>query len=264
MGGNNASRHSARTTFEDFAPFYDVFTAHHDYEAWMPALEALALRHGLRGRRLLDVATGTGKSFLPLLRRGYEVTACDVSAGMLKRAAAKGGDRVELFEADMRALPAVGPFDLVTCIDEPLNYLLKPDELLAAFRSVSRCLRPGGVYLFDLNTLAAYRSLFSTDAAHEAEGWFFVWRGLSSRDLRSGSRAEATIEAFEPLPDGRWRRRTNRHVQRHFTAVLVEKLLEQVGLRQLAVYGQFPDGRIEDEAHEASHSKRIHVACKPP
>jgi SAM-dependent methyltransferase len=264
MAQTNGARPSARTTFDQFAAFYDAFTEHHDYDTWMPALEALALRHGLGGRRLLDVAAGTGKSFLPLLRRGYEVSACDVSAAMLEHAAAKAGDRVHLFEADMRALPPVGPFDLVTCMDEPLNYLLSAEDLGAAFASAGRCLRPGGLYLFDLNTIHAYRSLFSTDACYEAEGWFFVWRGRSSADLKPGSCAEATIEAFEPLSNRRWRRVSNRHVQRHFPAALINELLEQAGLEELAVYGQFPDGRIEDHPDEDRHTKRIHIARKAP
>ena len=256
-------RPSARATFDDFARFYDAFTAHHDYDAWMPALEALALRHGLKGRRLLDVATGTGKSFLPLLRRGYEVSACDVSPAMLSRAAAKAGSTVELFEADMRALPGLGRFDFVTCIDEPLNYLLSPGDLSAAFASARECLRRDAIYLFDLNTLGAYRSLFSTDSSYDAEGWFFVWRGCSSPDVEPGACAEATIEAFEPCEDGSWRRMTSRHVQRHFPAALVTDLLEQAGLRELAVYGQSPDGRIDDHVDELRHTKRIHVASRP-
>jgi SAM-dependent methyltransferase len=250
----------ALATFEQFAPFYDVFTAHHDYEAWMSSLEALALRHGLEGRRLLDVATGTGKSFLPMLRRGYRVTACDSSAAMLERAATKAGEEVELLVADMRELPPLGPFDLVTCIDEPLNYLLEEADLAAAFRSVAECLRPGGIYLFDVNTLHAYRSLFSADSCHELDGWLFIWRGESGGDLAPRARAEATIEAFRELDDGRWERASNRHVQRHFPRELIQELLAEAGLQHLAAYGQFPDGRLEPEPDEETHTKTIHVA----
>jgi SAM-dependent methyltransferase len=253
-------RSRARETFDEFAPFYDRFTAHHDYDAWMTALEGLAIRHGLTGRRLLDVAAGTGKSFLPLLRSGYRVTACDVSAPMLERAAAKVNGQVELLLADMRGLPRLGPFDLVTCIDEPLNYLLEPEDLLAAFVSAGGCLRPGGLYLFDLNTLHSYRSLFSCDSCHEADGWLFVWRGESEAHLAPDSYAEATIEAFGPLGDGAWRRVTNRHVQRHFSSPLVRELLGEAGLEEVAVYGQFPTGEIEDEVDEERHTKRIHIA----
>ena len=54
----------------------------------LPKLE----RHRLQGRRLLDVACGTGKSFIPMLERGWEVTACDISAAMVEVARGKVGD----------------------------------------------------------------------------------------------------------------------------------------------------------------------------
>ena len=76
----------ALAAYEALAPFYDEFTAGYDYDRWLDGLEALALEHGLRGRSLLDVACGTGKSFMPMLARGYEVTACDLSPAMVELA----------------------------------------------------------------------------------------------------------------------------------------------------------------------------------
>src|ERR671925_551448 len=95
----------ARLAYDAFAPFYDDFTAHHDYEAWTATLEALARRRGLEGARLLDVACGTGKSFLPFLARGYTVTACDVSPAMVEIARGRAGGRARLLEADVPEAP---------------------------------------------------------------------------------------------------------------------------------------------------------------
>src|SRR5206468_5504331 len=80
----------ARDAYDALAPVYDVLTARYAYDRWLAALEDLALDHGLAGHRVLDVACGTGKSFLPLLERGWEVTACDISGEMAARAAEKG------------------------------------------------------------------------------------------------------------------------------------------------------------------------------
>src|SRR3954464_14843220 len=96
----------ALSAYDGLAPHYDAFTAGYDYETWTDALETLAREHGLRGRRLLDVACGTGKSFVPFLAHGYDVTACDISAEMVAMAKAKpetSGAR--LLVADMRELP---------------------------------------------------------------------------------------------------------------------------------------------------------------
>src|SRR4051794_30120812 len=71
------------SAYDAFAPFYDAFTAASDYERWTEEVLALAARHGLAGSTLLDLACGTGNSFVSFLSRGFEVTACDVSQAML-------------------------------------------------------------------------------------------------------------------------------------------------------------------------------------
>jgi ubiquinone/menaquinone biosynthesis C-methylase UbiE len=94
----------AERAYATLAPYYDAFTRHHRHDLWLERLERLAREHGLAGHRVLDVACGTGKSLLPLVRRGYEGAGCDLSAGMLERArAALPG--APLHRADMRALP---------------------------------------------------------------------------------------------------------------------------------------------------------------
>jgi ubiquinone/menaquinone biosynthesis C-methylase UbiE len=60
----------AAVAYDGAAAIYDDFTAHHDYEGWIRVLERLARDHGLAGRRVLDVACGTGKSSAPFVARG--------------------------------------------------------------------------------------------------------------------------------------------------------------------------------------------------
>ena len=72
---------AARRAYDVLAPSYDAFTLGfgYKYETWTATLLAKAEEEGLRGNRLLDVACGTGFSFIPLLERGWEVTGCDIS-----------------------------------------------------------------------------------------------------------------------------------------------------------------------------------------
>lgn len=254
---------AAADTFDGCALFYDALTAHHDYEDLTRTLERMLEEHGHPGRRMLDIACGTGKSFLPFVRRGYEVTACDISPEMLARARAKADGAVRLIVADMRELGSIGTFDLVTCLDEPLNYLLEPDEVERCFASVARNLRPGGLLVFDLNTLHAFRSIFARDECYEQEGWLFVWRGHGDGDELPGARSGFTIEAFSEARDGNWRRFTNQHLQRHYPPEQTIRLLESAGLEPLAVYGMSPDGVLHRVADENRHSKRFYVARKP-
>jgi len=92
---------------------------------------------------VLDIACGTGRSFVPLLGRGYAVVACDSSGEMLRRAARKA-PQTPVLVADVRTLPELGRYDLVTCLGGALNCLLHPHDVRAALRAVARSLVRAG------------------------------------------------------------------------------------------------------------------------
>jgi SAM-dependent methyltransferase len=244
--------------YDEFAPFYDAFTAQSDYETWTKHVLALAGAYGLEGRRVLDVACGTGKSFLPLLERGFEVTACDLSAAMLAEARRKA-PAARLVEADMRALPELGAFDLITCFDDSLNHLLDESELLSALRSIARNLSPEGLLLFDLNTLLTYRTTFAVHGVSTHDGVLFTWRGDSTADAPPECRATAHIDAFAPR-DGLYERITTRHEQRHFPPHRVCRAMERAGLDPVGVHGVRDDGSHTPVLDETRQLKAMYAA----
>lgn len=245
----------AFSAYELTAEHYDEFTAHHDYELWLgnllPALEEL----GLRGDRLLDVACGTGKSFLPMLERGWDVVAVDLSPAMLARARAKA-PQTALYALDMRALPKLGEFNLVWCLDDALNYLLSRGDLARALKSVARNLAVDGLALFDLSTLATYRTFFAERQEVELSTGRLVWRGLGSAQVAGGSEVEASLEAEDASGCTVWRAV---HRQRHFRVEEVRSAVALAGLEVKAVYGHGHDARLEQPLDEVRHAKAIFV-----
>ena len=249
----------AEEAYARLAPFYDELTRHHDYDAWTAHLEDAARAAGLSGRRLLDAACGTGKSFLPFLRRGYEVTAFDISAEMVELARDKAPD-TDPFVADLRALEPVGEFDLITCLDDSLNYLTGDGELEAAIAALAANLAPGGVLVFDLNTLATYRTTFARDSTLDGDGLFLAWRGGCDPGEPPGCLATLTVEAFRDTGADLWERVTSIHRQRHYPRPAVERALGEAGLRPAGVFGQLPDGSLDDSASEEAHHKLVYLA----
>jgi SAM-dependent methyltransferase len=261
--GGNRSR-GAEIAYEAIAPVYDEFTAHHNYDLWLGNLMPKVEEHGIPGERLLDVACGTGKSFLPLLEKGWKVTACDISPSMIEIARRKVGDRVELSVADMRELPVFGEFDVVFCLDDAVNYLLESAELEQALAGMRRNLGPAGLLMFDLNTIESYRTFFAEEVELEREGWRLVWKGLTSPDAPLGSIAEASFEA-EPLDDGVGAPiPAEVHRERHFPEAEVLAALERAGLECLDVYGHHHDAIPHQPLDEIAHTKAVYIARPAP
>ena len=101
--------------------------------------------------RILEVGAATGRYTLELARRGYAVTAVDMSAGLLetgRRRAAEAGleGRVRFVVADARDLAAVEEEDFDgALLMGPLYHLIEEADRKAALMQVHRLLRAGGV-----------------------------------------------------------------------------------------------------------------------
>jgi SAM-dependent methyltransferase len=255
--------------YELLAPFYDRYTEKYGNERWLSNIESIAIEHGLRGCRLLDVGCGTGKSFLPMLARGYEVTAVDISPAMVARAceaAAAASEAATILVADVRDLPQLGRFDLVTALDDALNYMLSDEELFAAFRGLARNLRPGGLLVFDLNSLPAFQAGLTRDMAMEVDGAFFCWRGEvgTPEQMPPGGVGSAVIEVFSTDDGECWRRVSSRHVQRHHPPANVERLLREAGFELLSRRGQVTGAQIDRAGQEEHHRKLLYFARRAP
>ncbi len=259
-----ADRESAQEAYDQLAPVYDEFTSANDYEMWLgevllPELE----KHGLKGGWALDIGCGTGRAFDPLLDRGWQVVGCDGSAGMLAKAEEKFGDRVQLIQADARELGPISPspehpdgenFQLVLLLNEVVNYLTEDGDLERAFAGIRRNLSPGGLVVFDANTLLWFRESFASGRSEEmsARGW--DWDGLS-QTVEQGGIYEARLSGQ--------RVESNVHRQRHWTPEQVDMALRGAGLHPLAALGQREENWqviLETSVDEDRDSKVIHIA----
>lgn len=245
----------ARQTYDAYAAAYDDFNHNYMYERWTGRLLALAEDAGLEGDRLLDVGCGTGLSFIPMLARGWSVTACDISPNMLEIARSKVDVAdVALLTADMRELPPLGEFDLAWAVNDAMNYLLTPEELESALRGLAANLAPGGFVLFDLNTFLTFRTFFCTEISGEHNGRRFHWRGqMSAARVEPSSINKAQFEAEDEAGTACV------HIQRHFTESEVTAALVEAGLELASVVGEL-DGSLHEGLDEEVHTKAVYLA----
>jgi SAM-dependent methyltransferase len=248
----------ALAAYESLAPFYDRFTQDYEYERWLEEIETWALAHGLESRNLLDVACGTGKSFEPMLNHGYAVTACDISPAMVARARRKSAGAADVVVADMRRLPWRSQFHLMTCLDDAVNYLLEESDLMAALSSMRNALRPGGILVFDTNSLFTYRTIFAEAFDVTSGELRFRWRGDATADFEPGGIATATIEVT-----GSGERTSSRHLQRHWPVEALRSACESAGLERVSFRGQMTGCRVLGDPDEGRHTKVLCLAARP-
>ncbi|OJU84526.1 MAG: hypothetical protein BGO11_13190 [Solirubrobacterales bacterium 70-9] len=252
------SRH-AEHAYEAIAPVYDDFTAHHDYRLWIGKLLELGAAHGLQGDTVLDVACGTGKSFIPMLEHGWQVTACDISPSMAELARAKAGNAVRIEIADMRELPVYGSFDLVCCLDDAVNYLHTAAELEQALRAMAANMAPHALLIFDSNTVTQYRGFFAEQFEMEMNGRRMIWEGRVDGTFGPGDIAEASF-SFEAIDGSGPTVPPELHRQRHHPESEVRAAIDGADLELVGLYGHHHDGIPHQPMSEEDHTKAIYIA----
>lgn len=140
--------------FDNIGAFYDALA---DRAGRLEREGALLLRclETSPGRRVLDLACGTGLHAHWLAEHGCAVTALDASETMLAYARETRPHAGVCYRAgDMRSVEG-GPWDFAVCLGNSLSLLSGRDDLDATFLAVSRVLAAGGAFLTQTLNYAA-------------------------------------------------------------------------------------------------------------
>lgn len=137
-----------------FAELYDLF-----YEGKPYATEASFIHWCINeyaisgGRSLLEIACGTGTHAFELEKFGYQITAADYSDSMLAVARLKAkrlSSLIAFHNQDMRFTHSnLGSFDAVICLFDSIGYVVSNDALNQTLQGVNRCLKDGGIFIFE-------------------------------------------------------------------------------------------------------------------
>lgn len=246
--------------FAAVAPFYDQVMRRVPYPTWVDYLELLLRQWGGEGGTVLDLACGTGSVGLELAARGRTVIGVDQSRPMLCEGLRRAADSelsMAFVQQDMAALGLARSFDLVVCLFDSLNYLLDLAALERAFGGVAAALRPGGLFIFDVNTeRALLEEMFTQDDFEPETPVKLRWR--SRYDKRSRI---AAIEMEFYLPDGEQVRVTQH--ERAYSVRELRTALETAGFRTLAVYDAYTFNLPQNDSDRVFYVCRAHPEARP-
>ena len=214
------------------------------YSLFSRRLAKLALslveQHGAPGRVLLDLACGAGEGTVVLAKAGFDTIAIDGSPVMIRYAAQcaeQHGLAISVHRQDMRELSLDRQVDVVTCLFDSLNYLLDVDDLATVLGNVARVLRPGGLFIFDVNTPFGLATRWGTrDLVHTArDDVFEVNQNRYSADTGINN---TTTTVFVRIDEtGTYRRYTEVHRERGYSAETIAPLIRRAGLEVVSIQG---------------------------
>ena len=117
-----------KNPYDVMAPIYDRMNEEIDYARWADFIEAQFARFAkAKPELVLDLAAGTGSMTIELARRGYDMTAIDMSEDMLSAAADRIAEAalsgVLLLLQDMTEFELYGTVDAIVCCLDSVNHL---------------------------------------------------------------------------------------------------------------------------------------------
>ena len=215
----------------------------------------------LRPRRVLELASGSGRVTIPLAsiaaEVGYRIVGLEIADTMLdvaRRKAleldAEASRRLEFVRADLRTWTSDQPFDLIITPCSTLSHLLSIDDQLAAWGTAYTNLGEGGRFVVDLTmpNLTVYAESMQTPPrmtveididTSDPETGTRLLRYKTTRYIPHEQRAEIRF-LYDKFPDGE---RVDRYVSDFESHVYypreVELRFRSTGFEIEAKYGNY-------------------------
>lgn len=231
-----------------FADYYDRFTKNVSYVSYARRIDEIVMQRHMKRGSVVDIGCGTGTIDLLLAKMGYRVTGIDRSYEMLTVADKKlrdAGLKATFVRQDMTKLTLPQKADVIISTLDGINHLKSADDVLTTFSRVSKNLRHGGTFVFDMNTIYKHRSIlgnncfiFDTDDVYL--GWQNDYRACDESVL-------ITLDFF--VREDKIRRYTESFREKAYPVMKIFGMLIKSGLVPLEIYdgiGHKPPKKTSD------------------
>lgn len=233
--------------YERFAKYYDAMMHDVDRDAWADYLDGFLKEADAHD--IMDCACGTGAMSIALYKKGYHVVGNDVSPDMLMEARnnafAQGAKGIIFICEDMRKLKIHKPIDALISVCDGVNYLTSLEDVQSFFTHAVGCLKPDGLFLFDISSNYKLRSILGNNTfTEETDDYAYIWKNtydphnkLCEMDLTCFVRENEHYIRFQ-----------EQHIQRAHSGAELTNLLEEAGFTDIRAYQAF----TREPAHASS------------
>lgn len=246
--------------YTGFAPVYEMFMDNIPYAEWCEYVMTLLQEYGVSDGLVMDLGCGTGTMTRLLAAGGYDMIGVDISEEMLEIAIQRSGEADEAATGilyllqDMRAFELYGTVRAVVSVCDSMNYLMEYDDLVQVLSLINNYLDPGGVFIFDLNTIYKYQQEMGdqTIAENREEG-SFIWENYYDEEEQIN---EYNLTLFIREADGRYQKYEETHYQRAYSLESIKQAIAAAGMEFVAAYDALGKNAPRED------SERIYIVAR--
>lgn len=223
---------STEGVFDVSASVFDLLYAEKDTNSevqWI--LESLSLDEKSLHSSLLELGAGTGRHARAFADVGFSVTAVEPSSEMLRHAPQHDG--VEFVQGDGRSIQLGKDFDLVLALFHVLSYQVSLADVTKFFETVSRHLRTGGLFGFDVWYSPAVLFLRPEERirTQENDAIRVTRKAVPLEDVQNSRVDVRYTYTVEDLKSGTVRTFEEVHAMRHFTFTEIQLVAQSHGFK---------------------------------
>ncbi len=192
------------------------------------------------GSEILDAACGAGRHSILMARKGFKVTAFDLSEPLLEIAAAKNKAQnldINFFREDLRKVKLDKKFSLILNLFTSFGYFDSDEENFAFIRSAYEMQGKEGYFIFDYFNEAFLRKHVVAESSK-------IINGLEIKEKR-GIKGNRIVKQIEIVQGGD-RLNYEESVQLYTFNEIIERFRE-TGYREVQIFGNYNCGTFEPE-----------------
>jgi len=176
----------------------------------------------------------------------------DLSEDMLMEAMEKrceSGSNILYLNQDMREFELYGTVAAIYSICDSLNYLTEDGDLATVFRLANNYLDPRGVFIFDFNTPAEYRSPLRRHPIVETQDdVMMIWENTFDEEMMLNEHHVVFfLPAEEDEESSLYEKVEEVHEQRAYTLQEIREALETAGMEFVKAFDAVTGGAVTEE-----------------
>ncbi|MEE1224675.1 MAG: class I SAM-dependent methyltransferase [Clostridia bacterium] len=223
-------------SYGDFAMIYDrLMHGDINYERLADYIENIFTHYGINPNLVCELACGTGNVTIPLAKRGYDMTAVDISEDMLNIAREKSeGLDILYLNQNMADIDLYGTMDAFLCMIDGINYVLAPRVLLDTFTKIKRCfMEKDALFIFDISTRYKLKNTIGKNTfVYPGKDVFYTWQ---NNYIENKNISDMFLTFFVKEKHG-YKRFEERHLQKAYSVSELRYILKKAGFSKIDTY----------------------------